>query len=296
MKYIKLFEAWNEESEWDREKREEKETKTKELMQYTINGLKVIGTESFESCGSGFELENKDVILVEWYSYSNRITYYKFEDGDYHDDSYQDAASEYDYTYTYKKWKSGNFDPIFKTKNDAQTFMYLFKKYYSEYESYENVKIKLKYIFTPDVKETKRKEINESDFDQFIGKKFTFKEYGTFGDVENYEIKSIKFKEGIEKETIYLSFDMESDSNKHILMKGSVVLSFFVAYNNDIGKIRNFDPSLTKFRGFSKPEEWDYTKFPEVVNFAKEIKKMLEPEAISEPKQKKFKLKIPGIK
>jgi hypothetical protein len=214
MKYIRLFEAWDDrpESEWDREIREKREAKTSELMGYSINGQKVIATEAFEDCGLGFMLENKNVILVECYK-SNRISLFTEDDYEY-PDVYQNAVSDYDYNYDYKKWKNGDFKPIFNTKADAQTFLYLFKKEYGELESCKNIKIKLKYIFTPDIKEITPKELKQEDFNKFIGNKFILPKYGTFGNEEEYYIEKCEYEEKYGNKNI--SFDLIKDVDNKI--------------------------------------------------------------------------------
>ena len=277
MKYIKLFEAWDTESEWDRERREKKEAKQAELMKYTINGLKVIDIESFESRGSGFILENKDVILVEWLGdvkdHYDRISYYKY-DGDegYDEETYQDAGSEYDYTYAYKRYKEGNFKPVFNTKADAQTFLHLFKQEYSTYEGYKQVTIKLKYIFTPDKKDSVRVDVKESDFQKFIGRKFVLRKYRYTGKDVNYEIKEVHFDNKFEN-SIHLYFDLENDLNEHPLIATRMTIRFYVVYS-EMGDMSKFQTDLTEYQGFSEGTEWRISDYPEVVAFAKEIRKI----------------------
>lgn len=287
MKYLKIYESWDSETPWDKERREKEEAKIAELNKYTINGLKVIDTESFESIGSGFVLENKDVILIEWYgadrNYYDRIIYYKYDDGGYDEETYQDAGSEWDYTYTYKKYKEGDFLPVFKTKADAQTFLHLFKLEYSKYEGYKNITIKLKYIVTPDKKDPVKIDVKESDFQRFMNKKFILRKYRYTGNDVNYEIKEIDF-DNRNTDTVHVIFTLENDLNEHVYISTRLMISFFICYN-EIGEISKFEPRLTEYQGFGDGSNWKFSEYPQLVAFAKEVKKIFT-SGVSEPKLK----------
>ena len=121
MKWIKLFDSFEQESEWSKEQRQIKDDKKRTLMQYSINGSKVIFTEGFEDIGCGFGLENGDIFIVNYSS--PRIALHRYDEI-----NYQYVNSDYSYNSAYNNWKEGNFTPLFNTKQDAQTFVYLFNE------------------------------------------------------------------------------------------------------------------------------------------------------------------------
>ena len=153
-----MLESYN---EWDEYSRKKKELKKQELSQYTINGHKVIGINAIESVGEGFELDNNDFILINTLGDVDRnidtIYLYRIEDPDYGYDEVkrQGCASNYDLERAYNYCFKYNEEPIFNTKMDAKTFLYLCNKEFSEHEGFEKMKIKLDFVYTLDMKPKK---------------------------------------------------------------------------------------------------------------------------------------------
>ena len=159
--------------------------------------------------------------------------------------------------------------------------MHLFKQEYHDYEGYNQVTIKLKYLFTPDKKDPVKVEVKESDFQKFIGRKFVLRKYKYTGKDVNYEIKEVHFDNKFEN-SIHLHFDLEDDLNEHPLIASRITIRFYVVYN-DIGEISRFQTDFTEYQGLSKGTEWKISDYPEIVAFIKEIKKIFT-SGVSNPK------------
>lgn len=144
-------------------------------------------------------------------------------------------------------------------------------KEFGSYESYEKLKLKAKYILTADVKEVKKNEVKNSDFDKFIGKEFILPEYeNSKQGLTTYKISEIKFDKYNRFDS--LGIELSNDVKTHPLIKIIFSINFSISYD-DIGRLEKIEIDLNKFQGINKPEKWDYTKFPEIVNFVKVIKK-----------------------
>ena len=126
----------------------------KELNGYFINNSKVSDLCYIEDIGYGFIMEDNNCIVIDCFKYKDIISLWKY-DVDFVTPCYilvsgQDAGGEYEYNSVATKYQKNILKPVFQTKMDAITFMYLFKKKYSSYSFYPGIKAKLKYIFTPD--------------------------------------------------------------------------------------------------------------------------------------------------
>jgi hypothetical protein len=265
-----MLESYN---DWEENSSKIKELKKQELSKYTINGHKVIGIYGIESVGEGFELENNDVILINTLGDADRsvdtIYLYRIEDPEwgYDEVKRQSCGSNYDLERAYNIYIKYNEQPIFNTKIDAKTFLYLCNKEFSKHEGYEKMKIKLDYIYTLDMKPKKVIIPSENTLNNYKGLKINID--GEFF-ISEIELKNT-FDDYYQ---LSISFEMVDKQEKTVLdIFNSVSYHLLISINIDIFGTISFKPYLSKNVGFSKTEE--IKKIPDTIKgLTKGLKKL----------------------
>lgn len=269
MKYLKLFENFD---NWESERLADLAAKKAELSQYSINGSKIVALESIESAGSGFLTEDNKIYIIDINDTSKIVLWGTDEDGNYDELNSQKAGSDIDFIFTAEYAKKGILEPIFNTKRDAETFMFLFKKEFSDYESYESkLKVKLKFIYTSDYK-IKERNIKKEDFDKFKGRKFKIKEYGSYGEELEFMVEDVKVKFNDDMPSIYVDFTLETTADRHLLLKPAIHLAISCYYDN-IGRPSKIGVSVHVSTGFEYTE-WKMSDVKPLEPMVKEISKI----------------------
>jgi len=237
---------------------------------YSFLGKKVIELGDYEHTMHGFELQDGARLMID----GDNIWY---EDDKNDVLKIQYAASDRDFKRNYARFKDGDQDSIiFPTKKEAQLFYKLLNKYFPFRK--KDRKAKLKHTVTQDFKPKTIPNFTNDDFKKFNEKIINLRDYDT--DSRNrvnmpYVLKDIKVEK--DPDSVYIFSTIEKQDAD--ITDSPYRLSYSFIYD-ELGNVSHEKLSFGQSVGWGDDYRFLDSKIenhPELVEFIKEIKKMVKP-------------------
>jgi len=230
--------------QYDLEIRAEEEKKASDLADLrtrTINGLHIVEMYWDDDGNRGFSMEDGTLFLIDKYNYLEHI-----DPEEYNTFARQDASSEYGYNDARDEYLNNGKKPVFDSKFDMKTFMTLMKKFDN---FHPDNRVKEKFIFTPDVKIVKAKEIDGDYFQKYVGKIVKLEKYLTFGDVVEFKVTDVNYKADYLFNSLWITLTYDEG---HSLFNRNLNIHFMV--NHDNGIFKKLDIEYMFSVGFNREE------------------------------------------